>query len=124
MDVWIETRSSAMMTFQGDLIMNVSVHQRIRTLIEETNDAFCESEGAINADYAEFATLALSDFKSVLSAPKLTKHELMDLLRTAMQKHKDKDPLNWAAFMAYHIASTANKNYFSGAGIEAGKESP
>ena len=124
MDVWIETRSSEMMIFQGDLTMNVSVHQRIRTLIEETNDAFCDSEGAINADYAEFATLALADFKSVLSAPKLTKQELIDLLRTAMHKHKDKDPLNWAAFMAYHIASTANKSHMGAVAIEKGKENP
>lgn len=104
--------------------MNVSVHQRIRTLIEETNDAFFESEGSINADYAEFATLALADFKAVLSDPKLTKQALTDILRSAMHKHHDMDHAGWASFMAYHIAATANKNHFASAATAKGKENP
>ncbi len=89
--------------------MNVSVHQRIRILIEETNDAF-SSYDTVNADFAEFAGLALAEFKNALSDPGLTREQLVKLLRRGMAKHKDKDPNSWAAFMAHHIARAANRN--------------
>lgn len=87
--------------------MSLSVHQRIRTLIEQTSDAFtcCESS---EADYAEFAALALTDFKNALENPHLTRRELSTMLRGGMAKHKDKHPDSWALFMAQHIAVTAN----------------
>lgn len=89
--------------------MNVSIHQRIRILIEETNDAF-SSCGSMNADYAEFAALSLSEFKNILSDPNLTRDQLTRILRRAMTKHQDKDAGSWSAFMAHHIARAANLN--------------
>lgn len=91
--------------------MNVSVHHRIKILIEETNDAFSTS-GAMNADYAEFATLALSEFKHVLRNPKLTRAQLTHMLRTGMTKHRAvANPEScWATFMANYIARTANSS--------------
>jgi hypothetical protein len=87
--------------------MSLSVHQRIRILIEQTNDAF-SCYDAVNADFAEFATLALSDFKDALRNPNLTRGQLTMMLRRGMIKHRDKDPGSWAAFMASHIAKAAN----------------
>jgi hypothetical protein len=87
--------------------MNVSIHQRIRILIEETNDAFACC-GAVNADFADFAALALSEFKNVLGNPNLTQEQLIDILRGGMNKHQDKDPNSWSVFMAQHIARAAN----------------
>lgn len=87
--------------------MSLSVHQRIRILIEQTNDAF-SCYDAVNADYAEFATLALSDFKEALRNPNLTRGQLTRMLRRGMMKHSDKDPGSWAAFMAAHVARAAN----------------
>ena len=87
--------------------MSVPIHQRIRILIEQTNDAF-SSYGNINADFAEFATLAISDFKAALKNPDLTRAQLTRMLRGGMVKHKDKDPDSWASFMAHHMAGVAN----------------
>ncbi len=91
--------------------MSVSVHHRIKMLIEETNDAFFSCDGCVNADYAEFATLALSEFKHVLHNPRLTRGQLTRMLRTGAIKHRDIDPEGcWATFMAHYVAQTANKN--------------
>ncbi len=87
--------------------MSLSVHQRIRILIEQTTDAFACYD-AVNADYAEFATLALSDFKDALDKPNLTRGQLTHMLRRGMIKHSDKAPGSWSAFMAAHIARAAN----------------
>ena len=87
--------------------MNLPIHNRIRTLIEETNDAFYAC-GSINADYAEFASLALADFKTALSDQSLTRSQLRKMLRGGMVACKDKDPDNWAVFMAQHMAQAAN----------------
>ncbi len=87
--------------------MSLSVHQRIRILIEQTNDAF-SCYDSVNADFAEFATLALADFRDALKNPNLTRGQLTHMLRRGMTKHSNKDPDSWAAFMAAHIAKAAN----------------
>jgi hypothetical protein len=88
--------------------MNLSIHNRIKSLIEQTNDAYSAYD-TVNADYAEFAAMALSEFKDALHDPQLTSRQLMSMLRTAAMTHKDIAPKScWATFMAYHIARTAN----------------
>ena len=87
--------------------MSLSVHQKIRILIEQTNDCF-KCYDAVNADFAEFATLALADFKEALEDPGLTRGQLTKMLRRGMIKHRDKGPGNWSAFMAAHVARAAN----------------
>ena len=89
--------------------MSESVHHRIQNLIEETNEAFGYC-GSVNADYAEFATLALSDFKSILKSPELTGRDLRRIIRKGMNQHKDKTSGSWSAFMAQHVAQSANRN--------------
>lgn len=93
--------------------MSLSVHQRIRILIEQTNDAFTCYD-AVNADFAEFATLALSDFKDALKNPNLTRGQLTQMLRCGMIKHQDKTPNTWAAFMAAHVAKVSNMDARAG----------
>lgn len=88
--------------------MNISVHQRIRVLLEETNDAYA-SCGTVNADFAEFAAMAITEFKSILGDPDLTGDRLIEILRRAMHKHHDKDSVSWSIFVASHIANTANR---------------
>jgi hypothetical protein len=89
--------------------MNISIHQRIRVLLEETNDAYATC-GTVNADFAEFAAMAITDFKSILGNPELTGERLIEIVRLAMNKHHDKDPVSWSIFVANHIANTANRN--------------
>jgi hypothetical protein len=89
--------------------MNVTVHHRIKILIQETNDAFGTYDG-VNADYAEFATLALSEFKHVLRNPRLTGRQLTRMIRNGMHEHKAADPDScWASFMAQYISQAANR---------------
>jgi hypothetical protein len=91
--------------------MTANVHHRIKILIEETNDAFTTC-GSINADYAEFATLALGEFKHVLRNPRLTRRQLTKMLRSGMSMHKEAAPpgSSWTTFLADYIAGTANKS--------------
>jgi len=93
--------------------MTLNVHSRIQTLIEETNDAFF-SYGQMNTDYAEFATLALSDFKAILSQPSMTSSELKQLLRAGLLRAgsvhcREEEPQKWASFIANHIAKAVNQ---------------
>ncbi|MCB1531986.1 MAG: hypothetical protein KDJ35_03860 [Alphaproteobacteria bacterium] len=91
--------------------MALTVYNRIKSLIEETNDAFSSCRGAINTDYAEFATMSLSDFKAALEDPRLTSESLVQMLRTGSIEHRSEDPEScWATFMAHYMARTANKN--------------
>ncbi len=87
--------------------MALSIHHRIRVLIEETNDAF-SCCGNMNSDYAEFATLALYDFKNILSDPSLTSAQLKLLIRKSMSKCKGQDPESWASLMAKYVSRAAN----------------
>jgi hypothetical protein len=91
--------------------MTITVHSRIKILIEETSDAFT-SCGSVNADYAEFAALALGEFKHVLRSPGLTPRQLTGMLRSGLSKHKEaaEPGLSWTAFLADYIADAANKN--------------
>lgn len=89
--------------------MDTSIHQRIRVLLEETNDAF-SCCGNVNGDFADFATLALSDFKSVLSDPALTSRELKVLIRKSMTRCRDEDPQSWSMLMAQYVAKAANSD--------------
>ena len=94
--------------------MEHTIHQRIRVLIEETNDAF-SSYGSMNGDYADFATLALSDFKTILSDPSLTRTQLKTMIRDSMTKCRNSEPeCNdtecWANLMARYVTKSANSN--------------
>lgn len=87
-----------------------SIYSRVQALIEETNEAFAQCRGSINADYAEFASMALSDFKKALQDPNLTSAQLKVILRRAMLKNRDSDPVTWPELMALHVACRANEN--------------
>lgn len=89
--------------------MTQPIHSRIQALIEETNHAF-EAYGAVNADYAEFAALAIADFKNVLSDQNLTKSKLRSMLRKSMMECKGKDASCWAVFMAEQMSQAANNS--------------
>lgn len=89
--------------------MGSNIYNSIKSLIEETNDAYSICRGAVNADYAEFATMSISDFKRALQDPRLTRSQLTQLLRTGGAEHKVEDPEScWATFMAHYIARSAN----------------
>lgn len=90
--------------------MSQTVHLRMKHLIEGTHEAF-ESYGSVNADFAEFAAMALSEFKSALDKPDLTGRELRQAIRKAQSTHREVDPQAcWATFMAQYVSSNVNAN--------------
>lgn len=91
--------------------MTISIHNRIRILLEQTSDAF-SSCGAVNADFADFASLVLADFSDLLDRPGMTDEQLQTMLRLAMMQCRDKaqGSSSWASFMAHHLAQAANSN--------------
>lgn len=92
--------------------MGSYIHYRVRMLLEETSDAFA-SCGTVNSDYAEFAAMALSEFKHALRKPSLTSNQLRQILREGMVKHRALKPdSSWAAFLADHIEHASNGNMY------------
>lgn len=90
--------------------MTASVHQQIKDLIEDTNIVF-ENCGGVNTDYADFATMALGEFKTLLGNPKLTDRQLKQLIRRANRSRNNWDPNGcWASFVARSIARQSNNN--------------
>ena len=94
--------------------MATVIHERIHALIEETNHAFISTDGAVNADYAEYAALAFSEFKAALNDPALTKDDLIRILRRGMLKSRIRCAGDegdcWSRSMAYYLARKANEN--------------
>ena len=87
------------------------VQTQIKHLIQQTNDVF-ENSGGVNTDYADFAaTIALSDFRSLLGNPDITDRQLKRLIRIACKRYcKDTTPVSWSAFTAQYINEKANGN--------------
>jgi hypothetical protein len=93
--------------------MSQNVHDRIKHLIEGTHEAF-ENYGNMNTDFAGFASMALSEFKSALQNPELTGHELRRLIRQGQTSHRSEDPQScWATFMAQYVSKNANSDRFT-----------
>lgn len=91
-------------------MMAQSIDYRVQRLIEETNSLFYDS-GSVNTDYADFATLALQDFRSLLGMPGLTDRELKQFIRRAALQHKvEKAQSCWASFTASYMTQKANEN--------------
>ena len=90
--------------------MGCMTQKQIKRLIQQTNDVF-ENSGGVNTDYADFATIALSDFKSLLGNPDLTDRQLKRLIRHASTQYRENSPSNsWSSFTAHYINSQANTN--------------
>ncbi len=87
-----------------------SIHKRIKILLQETNDAFTNYH-TVNADYAEFASLSLSEFRSILKQPNLDTSELIKVLRHSTIQHRKNNPEGcWATFVAKSITEATNSN--------------
>lgn len=91
--------------------MNANIHRRMKTLLEETNDAFVNCAGSLNSDYAGFASMRLDEFKSLLGKPDMTASELRKILRKGDRKHRNGQSEGcWASYVAYYVSRKANQN--------------
>lgn len=93
-------------------VIKMDLHDNIKLLIEETNDAFAACRGSLNTDYPGFASMALAQFKEVLEHPSLTRAQLMQALRQAMHSHRavHDDQSNWSVFMAQYVMNSFAAN--------------
>ena len=90
--------------------MDNSVNRDVKAIIERTSDAFAQYD-SVNADYASFASMALSEFKTALNEPDLTGRELRRMLRRGHVKHQAQDSkASWSTFMAQYVERKANSN--------------
>lgn len=91
--------------------MDEEAQTALEHVIEETNWAYnsvLEHE-YMNSDYAEFAGMAIFDFKNALHAPDLTKEELEKMLRGGMSRYKYISVENgWTALMARYMERASN----------------
>ena len=86
----------------------------VEVLLEETHAAYKSyfDYGCMNADYADYAAMSLSQFKDALQRPDLTREDLARWLRTGMKTHKEgKQALSpWTTFVAHYMEQASNHN--------------
>jgi hypothetical protein len=84
---------------------------QIKELIEQTGDAytiFADAQHA-NTDYAEFASQAIAEFRTLLGRPDLTPHKLSQILRRGSYQHRQSAPYScWASFLAGYVRDASN----------------
>ena len=98
--------------------MNATLHRRIKSLIEDTNDAYGTAFGGMNCDYAEFAAMSVDEFKTALGLEHMTARDLRRLLRRAGLSHRKTAPKAcWATFMAHYVAYHAGANDTTGRAV-------
>lgn len=93
--------------------MNAQINSKILSLLMETREAYDlhADYGQCNADIAEFATLSIREYREKLSNPELKKRELIKLLRTGSDLHRNADPEScWATFIANYVKTNINQD--------------
>ena len=89
------------------------VRMAVHKVIEEINAAYCAlaDQDYMNADYADFAVMALDQFQLALGRPDLTREELEVMLRNGLVSHKSQgENTSWTKFMAIHMERASNGN--------------
>ncbi len=99
--------------------MKEAIRRDVKEVIEEIDTAYQEFANYhyMNADYPDFARMAVGQFRAALRNPELTREDLEALLRRALSKYKAKCPDpdqcivgSWSNFVASYMAKTANTN--------------
>lgn len=92
--------------------------EEIKEVIEEMDVAYNElsNHSQINADYPDFARMAVGQFRTALGNPDLTREALEKMLRDGLSKYKSVCPNpeycaiepSWTNFVASHMAKASN----------------
>ncbi len=93
--------------------MSECIKNELWFIIDEMSNAYQEVSGyeALNADYAEYAGMAIGRFRDVLKNQSLTPCELDHMLRHGIATHKrDGDMTDWRRFVASYMAQASNAN--------------
>lgn len=96
--------------------MDNVMHVALRSVIEETGDAYRHFSDyhTANTDFAEFAGMAISQFKTALGNPDLTREDLQLMLRRGMLTHRTSggSEQGWSAFMTKYVTGAVNDGAF------------
>ncbi len=90
-----------------------SIQGEVQHIIEEMRVAYAESavHNYMNADYADFAIMALERFRGALRNQTLTREDLESMLRKGIASHRaSESKADWTTFVARHVAHAANTN--------------
>ena len=94
--------------------MPKTMQRELYCVIDEMSRAYksLSSSDYMNADYADFAIMALSRFRKVLGNPALSAEELTTMLRKNIALHKKKKGKKecWKGFVADKMARASNVN--------------
>ena len=93
--------------------MEQIIRRDVKVVIEETSSAFqvFSDNDYMNADFADFAAMALGQFKDALRRPELTRLELERLLRSGMTRHRGRaSETDWTTFMASYVTTASNED--------------
>ncbi len=93
--------------------MKQEIRKSVRQVVEELDDAYNEFSNReyMNGDYADFASMAVGQFRDALRNPELTREELKYMFRSGIREHKTQDTdTRWTKFIATHIAQSSNTN--------------
>ncbi len=93
--------------------MGNQIKRDVRKVIEEIDTAYHEFSdyNYMNADYADFAGMAISQFQDAMQSPDLTREELQGLLRKGLINHKARaNDVSWTKFVASYMAKSSNIN--------------
>ncbi len=93
--------------------MSEVMQKELHTVIDEMSHAYksISDYDYMNADYAEFAIMALARFRKILGNPSLTEEELRFTIRKLIARHKQDGARGcWKGFVASHMVSASNSN--------------
>ncbi len=93
--------------------MSDLIKRDVRHVIEELDAAYHGSTeySGMNADYANFAGMAIGQFRTAMRDPDLTRDRLELLLRKGINKHRAKRcDSSWTKFVASYVAKSSNTN--------------
>ncbi len=91
-------------------MQQTNIRRDVKFVIDETSAAYetFSAHDYMNADFADFAGMALGQFKDALRRPELTRADLEALLRSGMKRHRGRAAeTDWSTFMASYIATAA-----------------
>lgn len=97
------------------MTINLESDEHMKILLKESNFAFSilmDAGGSANSDFAEYTSdNFIRSFRHIMQKPDLSRAQLASMLRAADRRSKRRDnDDNWADFMTYIIAHSANCN--------------
>lgn len=94
---------------------NIVPKSAVENLLEDVRHAYTiyTTSGQSNADFAEFLSLSIEDFKAALQRPGLTARQLRRVVRRAGESYRSNGSQTlWSSYIAHYISDTANINLF------------